>query len=134
MIYNNQHFVINGLDYTIRSATEKDAIQLSPLRGQIDGETENMDRGQGEGFIDVLGFDEIIKTDAEHPRNLFLVAVVDERIVGFSRCEGSHLKRLAHKVVFGVCVLKQYWGYGIGKNLLQQSKSWADSNGIKKCP
>jgi hypothetical protein len=39
-------------------------------------------------------------------------------IVGFSRCEGNKLKRTAHKIEFEVCVLNEYWGYGIGKNLL----------------
>lgn len=63
---------------------------------------------------------------------MFLVAVVHDRIVGFSRCEGIYLNRFSHKVEFGVCVLKDFWGYGIGKNLLKESVSWADSNGIKK--
>lgn len=42
------------------------------------------------------------------------------------------MKRFSHKIEFGVCVLKEFWGYGIGKNLLKESISWADSNGIKK--
>lgn len=54
------------------------------------------------------------------------------RIVGFSRCEGSNLKRLSHKVEFGVCILKEFWGYRMGKSLLQQSIHWADENEIKK--
>lgn len=29
-------------------------------------------------------------------------------------------------------VLKQYWGYGIGRNLLKASIDWADANGITK--
>ena len=29
-------------------------------------------------------------------------------------------------------VLKEFWGYGIGKNLLKEFIHWADSNGIKK--
>lgn len=45
---------------------------------------------------------------------------------------GSALKRLAHKVEFGVGVMKEFWGYGIGKNLLQVSIDWADANNIKK--
>ena len=65
-------------------------------------------------------------------RNLFLVAVVQETIVGFSRYEGTYLHRFSHKVEFGVCVLKEFWGHGIGKNLLKESIHWADSNGIKK--
>ncbi|QED46114.1 GNAT family N-acetyltransferase [Cytobacillus dafuensis] len=132
MIINKQEFYVNGLNYTVRSAIEKDAKDLSELRVQIDGETENLDREQGEAFIDVPGFEHIIKTDTESKRNLFLVAVVHDRIVGFSRCQGNQLKRFSHKVEFGVCVLKEYWGYGIGKNLLQESISWADSNDIKK--
>jgi RimJ/RimL family protein N-acetyltransferase len=132
VIINNQEFYVNGLNYTIRSAIEKDAKELSVLRLQIDGETENLDREKGEAFINEQGFQQIIKIDTENDRNVFLVAVVDDRIVGFSRCEGNQLKRFAHKVEFGVCVLQEFWGYGIGKNLLKQSISWADSNGIKK--
>ncbi|PFD42068.1 GNAT family N-acetyltransferase [Bacillus cereus] len=132
MIIKEQEFHINGLVYTIRSAAETDANQLSKLRVQIDGETENMDREGGEGFIDMVGFQQIIKTDTEKPRNLFLIVEVHNRIVGFSRCEGSDLKRLSHKVEFGVCILKEFWGYGIGKNLLLQSINWADENEVKK--
>ncbi|WOO39221.1 GNAT family N-acetyltransferase [Anaerocolumna sp. AGMB13020] len=29
-------------------------------------------------------------------------------------------------------MLKEYWGYGIGKSLLQETVAWADSNNIKK--
>lgn len=132
MLANPQEFYINGLNYTIRSAIEKDAKQLSEVRVQIDGETENMDRERGEAFIDPAGFEQIIKNDTEQPRNLFLVAAVQDRIVGFSRCEGVYLKRFSHKVEFGVCVLQEFWGYGIGKNLLKESITWADANGIKK--
>ncbi|QWH37778.1 GNAT family N-acetyltransferase [Bacillus mycoides] len=132
MIIKGQEFHINGLTYTIRSAAETDAEQLSKIRVQVDGETENMDREVGEGFIDTKGFQEIIKTDSKKTRNLFLVAEVHNRVVGFSRCEGSDLTRLSHKVEFGVCILKEFWGYGMGKCLLQQSINWADENAVKK--
>lgn len=132
MKINEQEFIVNGTTYIIRSAVNKDAKDLSEIRLQIDGETENLDREKGEGYIDIQGFETLIKTDTENKKNLFLVAVVNDKIVGFSRCEGNILKRFAHKVEFGVGVLKDYWGHGIGKNLLQESISWADSNGIKK--
>lgn len=118
--------------YTIRSAQESDAENLSELRVKIDGETENLDREKGEAFIDISGFKEMIKNDSESYRNLFLVAVIHNQIVGFSRCEGSVLKRFSHKIEFGVCVVKEYWGYGIGKTLLTESVTWADANGLKK--
>jgi RimJ/RimL family protein N-acetyltransferase len=132
MIVNQKVFTCNGLNYIVRSAVEADAKKMSQVRVQIDGETENLDREQGEAYIDELGFKEIIKEDTESARNLFLVAEVNGRIVGFSRCEGNKLKRTSHKVEFGVCVLKEFWGYGIGKNFLAKTVDWADTTGIKK--
>lgn len=132
MVIDPIEFNIHNLKYLIRSALEKDAKNLSEVRLQVDGETENLDREPGEAYIDETGFKRIIKNDTESATNLFLIAEVDSHIVGFSRCEGNVLKRTSHKVEFGVCVLKDYWGYGIGKNFLKESINWADTNGIKK--
>ncbi|MFD0871056.1 GNAT family N-acetyltransferase [Paenibacillus residui] len=127
-----KEFHVHNLRYIIRSAAEDDAKTFSEVRLQIDGETEYLDREQGEAFIDESGFKKIIKEDTESINSLLLVAEVNGRIAGFSRCAGNALKRTSHKVEFGVCILQQYWGFGIGKNLLEASVHWADSNGIKK--
>lgn len=132
MIISNRTFDVNGIQYTVRSASLNDAEELSALRLHIDGETENLDREQGEAFIDSIGFEQLIQSDSEKIRNIFLVATVDSQIVGFSRCEGNLLKRFAHKVEFGVCVLQEYWGHNIGQNLLKESIAWADASGIHK--
>lgn len=132
MRINQQEFNVKNLHYRIRSAIETDANNLSEVRLQTDGETENLDRERGEAYIDETGFKQIIKEDTESTKNLFLVAEVNEKIVGFSRCAGNNLIRTSHKVEFGVCVLKEFWGYGIGQNLLKESIEWADSNEIKK--
>lgn len=129
---NTKFFTVNELHYSIRSARVEDAASLSKVRLQIDGETENLDRERGEAYIDEAGFIELIEEDSASDTNLLLVAEADGRIVGFSRCAGNALKRTAHQVEFGVGVLKEYWGYGIGKELLKQSLHWADTNGIKK--
>ncbi|MGG0240708.1 N-acetyltransferase family protein [Bacillus rhizoplanae] len=127
-----KEFYSRNIRYMIRSVMEEDAKNLSEIRLQIDDETENLDRERGEAYIDEAGFKKIIKEDTDSASNLFLVAEVNGRIVGFSRCEGNKLKRTSHKVEFGVCILQEYWGYGIGKNLLKESVNWADLHGIKK--
>lgn len=132
MKVNEKEFYLRDLRYIIRSANENDAKALSEIRVQIDGETENLDREKGEAYIDELGFKQLIKEDTETTHNLFLVCEINGRIVGFSRCEGNLLKRMSHKVEFGVCVLKDFWGYGIGTNLLKETITWADTNAIKK--
>jgi len=132
LIIEDREIHTNNINYTIRSAIYTDATELSKLRLQIDGETENLDREKGEGYIDEPGFRLIINEDTNKARNLFLVAIVSGKIVAFSRCEGFYLNRFSHKVEFGVCVLKDYWGYGIGGFLLEETIYWADSIGIKK--
>lgn len=131
MKIHKQEFIIKGMAYSIRSAEERDAESLSSLRVQIDGETENMDREQGEAYIDAAVFRNIIRLDTEKDRNLFLVATVQEEIVGYARCEAD-LKRFSHRVEFGVCVARNYWGYGIGNKLLESSLQWADRSGVEK--
>ncbi|ANU09517.1 GNAT family acetyltransferase [Planococcus antarcticus DSM 14505] len=132
MKISNQEFNIKGTFYTIRSAVESDAQNLSEIRVQIDGETQHLDREKGEAFMDVYDFEQLIKADTMNEKNLFLVAVVDSKIVGFSRCEGNSLKRFSHKVEFGVGVLKDYWGYGIGTNLLKAAVVWCDASEVRK--
>lgn len=120
------------MSYVIRSAKEDDAQCLSELRLVIDGETENLDREKGEAYIDQVGFKQLIKEDTAREHNLFLVCEANGRIVGFSRCEGNQLKRMSHKVEFGVCVLKDFWRYGIGTNFLKETIKWAETNKMKK--
>ncbi|MGO1059915.1 N-acetyltransferase family protein [Planococcus sp. FY231025] len=127
-----QEFTKNGKTYRIRTAEHQDAKELSEVRLQIDGETQYLDRERGEAFIDESGFEELIVMDSRNEKNLFLVALADRRIVGFSRCEGNSLKRFAHKAEFGVGILKEYWGYGIGKNLLNETIAWSEAAGIRK--
>jgi RimJ/RimL family protein N-acetyltransferase len=127
-----KNYFVNGLSYSIRSAEKEDASQLSEVRTKIDGETENMDRESGEAFMDEAEFAQLIQEDEDAVRNLFLVSVVGDQIVGYSRCEGSTLKRLAHKVEFGVCVLSDYWGHQLGTHLLERSIKWAEQQDIKK--
>ncbi|MEK3904252.1 GNAT family N-acetyltransferase [Paenibacillus sp. FSL R7-0179] len=132
MIINALGYENKGLHYTVRSAVPQDAPQLSALRLKVDGETENLDRVQGEAFIGPGDFQSLIASDTASGTNLFLVAEVQDRLAGFARCEGSPLRRLAHQAEFGVGVLQEFWGYGIGRSLLEQSIGWAEAIGLEK--
>ena len=102
------------------------------MRVKIDGETEYLDREPGEDLLTPEGFEKLIYEDSIAKKALFLIAVVGGKIVGFTRCIGSKLSRFKHKAEFGICILKEYWGYGIGKELLQNILLWADNQRIEK--
>jgi len=78
------------------------------------------------------GFKRIIYEDSISKTCLFLIAEVNSKIVGFTRCEGNKLSRFKHKAEFGICISKEYWGYGIGKALLENVLMWVESTEIRK--
>lgn len=132
MKWKQKEFDKQGGSYLIRPAVRDDSSQLAVARLQIDGETEYMDRECGEDYLDASAFRRIIQQDSDMDNHLFLVAEARGKVIGFSRCIGSGLRRSAHKAEFGVCVLKQFWGCGIGGHLLRESITWADEIGLEK--
>jgi RimJ/RimL family protein N-acetyltransferase len=132
MIIENKRIEGKNLSWVLRCPTEYDASELSKLRVKIDGETENLDREPGEGLLTPEDFEKFINEDSIAEKNLFLVVEAEGKIVGFARCQGNKLSRFRHKAEFGICILKEYWGHGIGKVLLENILIWADTVGIEK--
>jgi RimJ/RimL family protein N-acetyltransferase len=132
MIIESKGIESKNLVWTLRCPTESDAAELSELRVKIDGETEYLDRESGEGLLTPEDFKKLIHEDSIAEKNMFLVAQADGKIVGFTRCEGNSLTRFRHKAEFGICILKEYWSYGIGKVMLESILTWAPSAEIEK--
>lgn len=132
MIIEDKKIDSKRLSWILRSPNKKDAEELSKLRIKIDGETENLDREAGEGLLTPKDFEKLIYEDNISDRNLFIIAEVEGKIVGFTRLEGNVLNRFKHKAEFGICILKEYWGYGIGKVLMENVLNLADTMRIKK--
>ncbi len=109
----------------IREAELRDAEALARLRVKTDGETEYMDREEGEGYLSPKDFEELIMTDRKESNNLCLVACDKQEVVGYCRCEGNKLKRLSHQVTFGIAIMKDYWGYGLGRQMLKMVIAWS---------
>ncbi|SEO07157.1 Protein N-acetyltransferase, RimJ/RimL family [Amphibacillus marinus] len=127
-----KHYCVNEQEYIIRQAVPTDAEQLARVRYQIDGETEMMDRVQGEALLTERDFCTLIESDQQLSNHLFLVAEIDQHIVGFLRCEGSQLQRSCHHVELGVAVLKNYWGLRIGQHIINQAIEWAMTTKLRK--
>lgn len=132
MIIESKSIEGKNLIWILRCPTKYDATELSELRVKIDGETEYLDREPGEGLLTPQDFEKRIYEDSIMEKSLFLIAEVEGKIVGFTRCVGSKLSRFKHKAEFGICILKKYWGNGIGKVLLKNILLWADNQGIEK--
>ena len=122
----------SGLTWRLRCPRVGDAAELAALRLKIDGETEYLDREAGEAALSETAFAQLIEADAKAARSLFLVAEIDEELVGFARCVGLTLSRFRHKAEFGICIERSCWGRGIGETMLRTILNWADSVGLQK--
>jgi len=114
----------------IRKADVSDAAALIEYLNIIGGESDFMTFGPGEFNRSVEAEAEFI-ADALKKRNaLFLIAVSNGRVVGNLNFSGGPRERNAHTGEFGVSVLKEYWGMGIGEDLISCLIEWSRSSGI----
>jgi RimJ/RimL family protein N-acetyltransferase len=114
----------------VRSAAPDDAAELLRLMHRLYSETEFLSRKPGEATLSVEGQRQRILDRTAAEREVFLVAVVGEQIVGSLGFDTRPLARFRHKGEFGIAVLRDFWGRGIGRALLSALCDWADLVGL----
>lgn len=130
MKYTQEITLKNGSTAILRNGTIADADAALALFNQTHGETDYLlsypdeckMRPKEEGqFLEE-------KTNSDHEAEL--LAVVDGKIVGSAGIEriGRSYKN-RHRAEFGIAVLKDYWGLGIGKALMDACIRCAQNTG-----
>lgn len=61
-----------------------------------------------------------------------MIAEIDGRIVGNLNFDGGQRPRTRHMGEFGLTVLKDYWGQGVGSILLKYLINWSRETGVIK--
>lgn len=115
----------NGSKYIIREATQADAAQMLDYIAQIAGESDNLTFGPGEFKMSLEDEGKYIEQSRKGHNQLFIVAIVDDKIIGNLNFCGGHRPRIAHDGEFGVSVLKSHWCNGIAKELIAYLIHWA---------
>lgn len=120
MKYEKNVVLKDGRECIIRNASKNDAQAICKSFKLTHGETDflltypeesNLTQEQEEKFLEKM---EISRCDAE------LCAVVCGNIVGTAGIEAIGQKeKIKHRADLGISVEKEYWGLGIGKELLK---------------
>ena len=109
-----------GVELLVRNAIASDARALRETMRRTHSETDYL-----LSYPDEQGSDEErearLLEEAERCGNqVELVAIVDGRIVGSAGVEAVGSRRkVAHRARFGISILKEYWGMGIGRVLTE---------------
>lgn len=61
---------------------------------------------------------------------LCLLALVDEEVIGMLNIRAGRQLRIEHIGDVFIAVRKSYWGYGIGRILMEEALDWAVHSGI----
>lgn len=122
----------DGRECLIRDLAKEDAPEMLAYLAIIAGESANLTFGPGEQIITLDEEEKFLEAQRLSQRNLMITAIVDGKITACLNFSSSPRERLKHVGSFGVSVLKEYWGLGIGKLLLEEMIDHARAIGVTK--
>lgn len=118
------------VDITIREAVPDDAQQIAAALQQVAVETPYLVMN-GEGpAIEVEELAHNLADLYDSPNNVLMVAIIENRIVGTASVSASSKKRMEHLGEVGISILKDYWGFGLGKAMMESLIDWSCEGGI----
>lgn len=114
-----------------RRATRDDAEKMLAHLSAVGSETDNLTFDEKTFAISPEKEARFINRFATDSSSIMLVAIDEDKglIVGNGIIEGSKIARLSHRAELSVTVLKDYWGQGIGSELLKELIAFSKSAG-----
>ncbi|HJO93726.1 MAG TPA: GNAT family N-acetyltransferase [Victivallales bacterium] len=120
----------NGKEILIREAKEEDANEILNYIETISRESDFLTFGPGEFGISEIEEKEFLNNCAESENLLYLVGVINDKIVSSLSFSAGSRPRIRHVGEFGVSVRKEYWNLGIGTLMLDMLIDWIKANQI----
>ena len=118
MKYEQTVLLKNGKSALIRNANESDGNAVFEVFNCTHEETDYLLSYPDENSFDPEGEAQFLKEKAKSLNETELVAIVDGKIVATAGIESVGKKyKVKHRADFGISVLKEYWGLGLGKAL-----------------
>ena len=118
MKYEQTILLKNGKEAVIRNGDESDGNDVFDVFNRTHGETDYLLTYPDENSFDSEQEAQFLKEKAISPNEIELVAIVDGKIAGTAGIESVGEKyKVKHRAEFGIGILKEYWGLGLGKAL-----------------
>ena len=113
-----------------REAAATDASALLLHQATVGGETDNLSFDQFTFNISPEKEARFIDRFSKSDRDVMLVALDGEKIVGNGIIECERAKRYSHRATLSITVLREYWGQGIGAHLMEMMIKHSREKGI----
>ena len=120
MKYNKIINLKNGKEALLRNGEFADGEAVFVNFNETHAETDYLLSYPDENSFDAQQEAEFLKEKTESPNEIEIVTVVDGVVAGTAGIEAVGAKyKLKHRAELGIAILKEYWGLGIGKALME---------------
>ena len=118
MKYNQKITLNNGKEVWLRNGDASDGNAVYEVFNLAHAETDYLLSYPDENTLDPEQEAQFLEEKTNSPNGIEIVAIVDGRVVGTAGIEAVGTKhKVRHRAEFGISVLKEYWGLGLGKAL-----------------
>ena len=133
MKYNQKIILKNGKEALLRNGDKSDGAAVFEVFNITHGETDYLLSYSDENSYDPEQEGQFLSDKTNSPNEIEIVAIVDGKIAGLAGIEAIGKKyKVKHRADFGISVLKEYWGIGLGKALAQACIQCAKDAGYEQ--
>lgn len=119
MKYNQQVLLKNGKTVLLRNGTSSDGEAVFEVFCKTHAETDFLLSYPEENSLTAIQESEFLQEKTESENEIELIAIVDGKIAGTAGIKAVGTKyKIRHRAEFGISILREYWGMGLGNALL----------------
>ena len=118
------------MEIIYKEATASDAEKLLVHLHTVGAETDNLSFGKDDFNISPEKEARFIDRFKRSEKDLMLVAECDGIIVANAIVEREKIKRFSHRAEISLTVLRDFWGQGIGSELMKRMIEFARESGL----
>ena len=133
MKYNQKVILKNGKEALLRNGDKADGKEVFEVFNLTHAETDYLLSYPDENSYDPEQEAQFLEEKTNSSNEIEIIAVVDGKIAGTAGIESVGKKyKLQHRAEFGISVLKEFWGLGLGKALMNACIQCAKKAGYKQ--
>lgn len=121
------------MECCLRNADENDGQLVLDNFNLTHAQTDYLLTYPDENSFDVIQESQFLKEKTDSENEIEIIAIVNDTIIGTAGIEAVGTKyKVRHRAEFGISVLKEFWGLGIGQALMTSCIECAKSAGYSQ--
>ena len=120
MKYSQKIVLKNGKEAYLRNGAASDGNAVLENFNLAHAETDYLLSYPDENSFDSEEEGKFLQQKTDSMNEIEIIALVDGKVAGTAGIEAVGTKyKVRHRAEFGICVLREYWGLGIGRALTE---------------